>query len=320
MRIRSSPRYPERLVAMLLVMLLATLMASGCSIQTIAVNQLGNALAREGEVFSSDDDPELVGDALPFSLKLIESLLAESPRHAPLLLAATRGFTQYSFAWVQQPASEIEASDPLAALSQRARAARLYLRARDYGLRGFEIAHPGFEPALRADTARAMRGLEKRDVPLLYWTASSWGLAIAVSKEQPEMIADLPLVEAMIDRALELDEGYGHGAIHGFLIAYEPNRAGGEGDPMERSRRHFDRAVELSQGKLASPFVTFAENVSVQTQNRAEFESLLQRALAIDLEAAPQSRLENRLAQRHAQWLLDHADDLFLGEPEGEAQ
>ena len=317
---RESARDPKRLVAMLLVMTLAALLASGCSIQTMAVNKLGNALAGGGEVFSSDDDPELVGGALPFSLKLIESLLAETPRHAPLLLAATRGFTQYAFGWVQQPGSEIEASDPVAAMNARARAARLYLRARGYGLRGFEVAHPGFERSLQADTARTMRGLEKRDVPLLYWTAASWGLAIAASKEQPEMIADLPLVEAMIDRALELDEGYGQGAIHGFLIAYEPNRAGGEGDPMERSRRHFDRAVELSQGKLASPFVTFAENVSVQTQNRAEFESLLQRALAIDLEAAPASRLENRLAQRHAQWLLDHADDLFLGEPEGEAQ
>lgn len=304
--------------ARFVALLLATLIANGCSIQTIAINKLGDALSKEGEVFASDDDPDLVGGALPFSLKLIESLLAESPRHPGLLLAATRGFTQYAFAWVEQPATELEGTDPTAAMNMRARAARLYLRARDYGLRGLELAYPGFASTLRADESRAMRELTARDVPLLYWTAASWGLAISASKEQPEMIADLPLVEAMIDRALALDEGFGRGAIHGFLIAYEPNRAGGAGDPFERSRHHFDRAVELSQGKLASPFVTFAESVSVQQQNREEFESLLQRALAIDLDAAPESRLENRIAQRHAQWLLAHADDLFLGEPEGE--
>lgn len=298
--------------------MLATLMATGCSLRTMAINKLGDAMAREGEVFASDDDPDLVGDALPFSLKLIESLLAESPRHRGLLLAAARGFTQYAFGWVEQPATEIEREDPLAATTMRTRAARLYLRARDYGLRGFEIAHPGFAATLRADPSRAMRTVDVRDVPLLYWTAASWGLAISSSKDQPEMIADLPLVEAMIDRALELDEGFGRGAIHGFLIAYEPNRAAGEGDPFERSRRHFVRAVELSQGKLASPLVTFAESVSVQEQNRAEFDSLLERALAIDLDAAPESRLENRIAQRHAQWLLAHAGDLFLEEPEGE--
>lgn len=299
----------------LAVSLLGLLIDTGCSLRAMAIAKLGDALAREGEVFAADDDPELVGSALPFSLKLIESLLAESPRHPGLLLAATRGFTQYAYGWIDQPAAELDREDPIAAARLRARGSRLYLRARDYGLRGLELAHPGFASNLRADASRAVRSLEARDVPLLYWTAASWGLAVSVSKDQPDLVADLPLVEAMIDRALDLDERFGRGAIHAFLIAYEPNRAGAEGDPFARSRRHFDRAVELSQGKLVSPFVTLAENISVQTQNRTEFESLLQRALAIDTDAEPASRLENRIAQRHAQWLLAHADDLFLEDP-----
>lgn len=299
---------------------LALLVVAGCSLRTMAIGKLGDALAREGEVFASDDDPDLVGDALPFSLKLIESLLAESPRHPGLLLAATRGFTQYTYGWIEQPAAELDREDPIAAARLRSRASRLYMRARDYGLRGLELGHPGLSTNLRTDAPRTVRTLEIRDVPLLYWTAASWGLAISVSKDQPALVADLPLVEAMIDRALELDERFGRGAIHAFLIAYEPNRAGGAGDPFARSRRHFDRAVELSQARLASPFVTFAESISVQTQNRAEFESLLQRALAIDADAEPASRLENRIAQRHAQWLLAHADDLFLEESKGDVK
>jgi len=290
-------------------------LSAGCSLRAIAVNKLGDALAKEGEVFSSDDDPELVGDALPFSLKLIESMLAENPRHRGLLLAATRGFTQYAYGWVQQEASEKEGE---AGAHQLDRARRLYIRARNDGLRGFEVEHPGFERLLRDRPADAMRFLNVHDVPLLYWTAASWGLAISLSKDQPEVLADLPLVEAMIDRALELNEAFDGGAIHSFLISYEPNRVGGQGDPLARSRKHFDRAVELSSGMLASPFVTFAETVSVATQNRAEFDSLLGRALAINADARPEWRLENRMAQRHAQWLLAHADELFLDQLTGE--
>lgn len=180
------------------------------------------------------------------------------------------------------------------------------------------MVHPGFEQALRSDPRSAVRLVGRRDVPSLYWTAASWGLAISLSKDQPDIVADLPIVEAMIDRALELDESFQSGAIHSFLIAYELNRQGTEGDPVARSRKHFERAVELSGGMLASPYVTFAESSSVQTQNRGEFESLLGKALAIDADARPEWRLENHIAQKHAQWLLGHADDLFLAEPEGE--
>jgi predicted anti-sigma-YlaC factor YlaD len=300
---------------------LTVVLATRCALlQSIAVNKLGDSLARGGETFSSDDDPELVGDALPFSLKLMESLLAESPRHPGLLLASARGFTQYTYGWVEQPAAEQESVNPEAASQGRERARRLYLRACRYGLRGLDVSRPGFEARLRAAPRQALIEMHREQVPLLYWTAAAWGLAISNAKDQPELIADLPLVEAMIDRALELDETFDRGAIHVFLISYEPNRAGGEGDPLARSRRHFDRAVALSHGTLASPFVAFAENISVRTQQRAEFDDLLHRALAIDPAAHPESRLENQLAQHHAQWLLAHAADLFLNAPEGETK
>jgi predicted anti-sigma-YlaC factor YlaD len=293
-------------------LLALALLLHGCSLRTLAINKLGDALANPGDVFAADDDPELVGDALPFSLKLIESLLAESPEHRGLLLAAARGFTQYSYGWVEQGATELADSDPAASAFQMERARRLYLRARRYGLRGLGVAHRDFEQSLRSDRDATLRSLTRADVPLLYWTAAAWALGIAQSKDRPDEVADLPLVEAMIDRALQLDESYDSGAIHGFLISYEPNRAGAEGDGYARSRTHFDRSVELTKGQLASPFVALAEAVDVPQQNRKEFESLLGRALAIDVDAEPKWRVENKLAQRRASWLLQHADEMFL--------
>src|SRR5580765_1918759 len=90
---------------------LALMLAPGCSLKRIAVNKVGDALAGGGTTFSSDDDPELIKSAVPFSLKLMESLLAESPKHKGLLFATSSGFTQYGYAFVQEDADEIEAKD-----------------------------------------------------------------------------------------------------------------------------------------------------------------------------------------------------------------
>jgi predicted anti-sigma-YlaC factor YlaD len=293
-------------------MLLLSLAGSGCSIKRLAVNKLGNALASGGTTFAADDDPELVKAAVPFSLKLMEALLAENPRHEGLLLASASGFTQYSYAFVQEDAVELEEKDLAASEEMKTRARRLYLRARNYGLRGLEIRHRGFEKALRADPKQAVEAVRSKDVALLYWTAVSWAGAISLSKDNPDLIAELPIVEAMMDRALALDEAFGDGAIHSFLITYEMSRPGGAGEPAARSKKHFDRAMELSHGQLAGPLVSFAEAVSVQKQDLKGFESLLRRAMAIDADAKPEWRLLNLVTQRRAKWLLSRTDQLFL--------
>jgi predicted anti-sigma-YlaC factor YlaD len=269
-------------------------------------------LAAGGTTFASDDDHDLIRAAAPFSLKLMESLLAENPRHASLLAAASSGFTQYAYAFVQQDAEEMEGKDLQAAEELKARARRLYLRARNYGLRGLELKHHGFEEALRADPRKTVRAAQVQDVSLLYWTAVSWAGAISLSKDRPELISELPIVEAMMDRALDLDEGFGDGAIHSFLITYEMSRPGASGDPVARSRQHFDRAMALCHGQQAAPLVAFAEAVCIQTQNLREFESLLNQAVAINVDARPEWRLSNLVLQRRARWLLGRTDELFL--------
>ena len=273
-----------------------------------ALNQVGAALAGSGTVFASEDDPELVREAVPFSLKLMEAVLAETPRHEGLLLAAASDFTQYAYAFVQQEADE----DLAAAEVMRARARRLYLRGRDYGLRALAVRHAGLADALRADAKAAVSQAARRDVPALYWTAAAWAAAISLSKDNPDLIADLPIVGAMMERALALDEGYDQGALHSFFITYEMVRPGGGAQAVERAKRHCARAVELSGGMQAAPWVSLAEDVCVQQQDRKGFRAALDKALAVDPNARPEHRLVNLVMQRRARWLLSRADDLFL--------
>jgi len=284
---------------------------AGCSVKKFAIRKLGDALSEAGATYTSDDDPELIRGALPFSLKLIESLLAQSPNHRGLLLSAASGFTQYSYAFVQEDAEEAEDRDPQASEALRQRARRLYRRARDYGLRGLEQDHPGFGNAFRSSAGAAAKEVGGNDVPFLYWTAASWGSLVSLSKDDPELLADLPLVEALMRRALELEEGYDQGALHEFMITFEGSRSETMGGSLSRARQHFDRAMELSRGQRAAALVSLAETVCVRSQNRAEFEALLHRALAVDPDARPEWRLANLVMQRRARWLLGREDLLF---------
>jgi len=291
--------------------LLFLALAAGCSPRTYVVRNVADAVSSGGETFASDGDPELVRDATPFALKAQESLLAAQPAHRGLLLSLCRGFTQYAAAFVWQDA--VESPDPAKAQSGRERAVRLYLRARDYGLRGLEAAHPGFRALVDADAAGAARSTDAGDVPLLYWTAASWSLAIASSSADPEMLADLPRCEVLMRQALALREDYDAGAIHEYFIAFEGARPEAMGGSAARARRHFERAMALSGGKKLSPLVTLAETVAVRAQDRREFLVLLDRALAFDARReAPEYRQANLAAQRKASWLKGRVDELFL--------
>ena len=302
----------KRLALRLLPAAFLWLALSGCSLHRYALNKASDAISTSGSAFASDDDPELIKAAAPFSLKLMESLLAENPQHAGLLTALASDFTQYSFAFVQEDADELEAQDLKASDALRHRARRLYLRARDYGSRGLEVNHPGFTNQLASDPRAAVRVATQADVPLLYWTAAAWASAISLSKDNPAIVGQIPAMEALIMRALELDEDYDHGALQSFMITFEMSRPGAGKDAATRSRQRFDRAVALSKGADASPYVALAEAVAIQTQNVKQFESLLNQALAINADAQPEIRLANLVMQRRARWLLSRKSEFFL--------
>ncbi|HZX67046.1 MAG TPA: TRAP transporter TatT component family protein [Myxococcales bacterium] len=289
---------------------------AACSPKTYALRNVADALSSEskGGAFARDDDPELVGDAVPFALKTMEQLADSLPDHAGVRLGMARGFTQYAYGWVQLPADELAEKDLARAKEEQDRAARLYLRARGYGLDGLRITRGikieelrGTEQARSAALAR----LNKDDVPMLYWTFAAWGAAISLRKQDMDLVGDVPAVAAMLDRALSLDETYGEGALQEFALQIDPARP--EGTTPEKQRAHFDRARALQKGKKISALVTFAEAVAGPGQDRKLFESLLKEAVDFDVEKpeARDDRLANVLARRRAKFLLAHESDIL---------
>lgn len=291
-----------------LLVLISVLDLAGCSINRLVVNKVGDALSEGGSVFTSDNDPDLVREAIPFGLKTYESLLDVSPEHEGLLLSASTGFGAYAYL-IQLQADNIDDLNYAEARRQRARASRLFLRGRDYALRALELHHPGITRQLRRERATALRDTDVRDIPLLYWAGVNWAGALTAAKDDAFLIAEVPIAAALVERVLKLDESYNSGAAHEFFITFEGSRMGGS---VEAARSHYQRAVKLSQGKRASVHLALAEVVAVRQQNLPEFRQLLAQALAVDADEVPALRLENTIAQNRARWLEARIPKLFV--------
>ena len=273
-----------------------------------AVGMVAETLASSGDVFTRDDDLELVGDAIPFGLKLYESLLDSAPTNKDLLIATCSNFTQYGVAYIETDAlvlGEAQHHDEVVHLN--ARALKLYLRAKGYCERAMEVRFPGIMQKLPADPVGALAKAEKKDVPLLYWMAASWGSAIALGVDRPDLVIDMPTVRALAERAIALDETWSRGTLHEMFVSLDSLPPALGGNP-ERARMHFTKAVELQKGLSPGPYVALALGVAVPAQDRAEYQKLLNEALAIDPAKDPSNRLVTLVQQRRARALLDQID------------
>ncbi|HEY3044082.1 MAG TPA: TRAP transporter TatT component family protein [Vicinamibacterales bacterium] len=291
----------------------AVCVTAGCgAIRTSAIKSVAGTLSEGGTTFTSHNDPELIEGALPFALTLYESLLDSVPTYEPLLTATCAAYTQYAYGFVQVHAEETQFDDFEKSKHFTERALSLSLRARDYCWRGLEARFRGIAPKLKRDPAAALAGAEKSQVPLLYWSAASLGAAISLGGvDHPELLIDWPVVRALGERALALNDAWGSGAIHELLMTVD-SQGDALGGSEERARQHFARAVEIQQGRSPSPYVGLALGLVKSKQDRKEFEQLLERALAIDPEKNPDNRLVTLIMQKRARFFLDHINDLFL--------
>lgn len=297
--------YSKILATTLLAMAL-----SGCSLKSAAVNAVANSLAAPSDVMTRDEDPELVKAAIPFGLKTFESLLESVPKNQPLLIATCSGFTSYAYGFIQTDADLLQFTDRPASRAGTDRAMKMYLRAKNYCMRAMELRYPGMGKALMADPDEALKKTTKKDVELLYWTAASWGSGMSLGKDQPDLVIDFPIVRALANRALALDPEWSNGTIHELFITLDSQPEALGGSP-EGARKHFAEAVRIQKGQLPGPYVELAEGQSVFNQDRAEFEKLMNQAIALDPNAQPSVRVVSLIMQKRARGMLEHIDELF---------
>jgi predicted anti-sigma-YlaC factor YlaD len=275
---------------------------SACSPQLMLLRSVADQLASQGQ--AEEGDVQLARDASPFYLKLSESVLRRAPEHLGLAESVAGGFTQYAYAFVAFEAEKLQAQDARAAQAMNQRAARLYARAQHHAMTALELHHPGLAQALAAGEKSPLR-LKREEVGVAYWAAASWGAHIALSKDQPEVVADLPLALRLATLAWQAQPDHGDGALASLMGTLEAARPGGSRDA---ARAYFERAITLGAGRNASAFLSQAEALALPAGDRAAFESLLRQALA-----ASDARRDvgNEVMRQRALWLLATADDRF---------
>ena len=290
----------------MVLLLSVAFLLSACSTRQLVVERVADELAAQGS--AAENDLDLAREASAFYLKLAESILRQTPGHRALAEAVAGGYTQYAYAFVAGEADRVEAYDARAAEALRQRAAKLYERAHRHAMTALTHDAPGFGQALASPRPADWPVLAADQVGLAYWAAAAWGGWISLSKDSPEIVADLPLAVRLTRLAWDTDPAWGQGALTGLLGSYEAARPGGS---QPQALRYFDQAIAQSAGLSAGPLVGKAESYAQPAGDRELFESLLRAALAIrDAEGSPYA-LQNEVMRRRASWLLEKADDLF---------
>lgn len=261
--------------------------------------------------FMKQKDPKLAEDGAPAFLLVLDGLIQGHPKSQDLLLGGAQATAAYASAF-------LIGKYPQRAVIQ-------YTKAKEYAIRALSLRNRKFAEVKSKpydEFVTCLPTFGKKDVPALFWTASSWAFwiqAMSGTDSSWDAFADLPLVSAMMQRVAELDETYYYGGPHlllGVLNGLLPQALGGK---PEEARKHFEKAMEISKGKLFTVQVMYAKFYARTVYDRKLHDRLLEQVLDAPADAVPELTLTNILAQRQAKDLLASAPDYFLdtgGEPE----
>jgi hypothetical protein len=244
----------------------------------------------------NQDDPELVSAGVPAYLLLVDGLISQSPDNAALVSAGAQLFALYG-----------------SRFAPPGRAIALTGKARRYGQRAICLAHTPACSWQNIDydgLVVALDDVGAKDIGALYSYAVSWLSNLDATSEDWTAVAELPWVEAVLERALELDETYENGALHGYLGVLNALRPPALGGRPEVAREHFERAIELSGGRDLSLKVEYARRYARLVFDQELHDRLLTEVLAAPAEAPPYT-LFNVLAKQEAETLLATSKEYF---------
>jgi tetratricopeptide (TPR) repeat protein len=248
-------------------------------------------------------DPAIVRDGSPAYIMLVDGLIEAYPNSRELLTAGCQAYTVYA-------SSFVEDSDPV-------KASLLYAKAKEYGFRALSLKRD-FQQAVSGpldDFVIFLRNYNKEYVPALLWTTSAWAKWISLNLDSLEALADMAMLEATMQRVIELDGSFFYGSPHlqmGIYLAAKPAIIGGN---IDKAKEHFDEAFALGADKLLSAKVLFARYYAVRLKDRALFEKTLQEVIETPVDGVPELTLSNTLARDKARELLERADEYFMGLP-----
>lgn len=291
---------------------LCFLLLSSCSLRTIAIREVTDLVVDAVPAFERDDDPDLIREALPANIKLLEAMLESDPKNFELLTLLTQLYGSYTFGFVEPELDQ--ARTPRTALV-KARVNQLYLRGISYGERALRLKESACDKGLdnASELDNCLAQLSKAELGALFWYGFNLAAYINRNLNSVEALAKGVNVEKSMARVVALDESFLFGCSHVLLMAYYGSRSPMMGGNPEKAEAHYKKAKEISQGQFWLADVFYARYVLVQNDDQAAFEKLLKSIEALPLTAPknPRVTLYNSLAKQRARLYLTHAEEFF---------
>ncbi|MGZ3512613.1 MAG: TRAP transporter TatT component family protein [Thermodesulfobacteriota bacterium] len=264
----------------------------------LTVGATATLLEEIAKASSRQSDLRMLREGTPAYLMLIDGMIQAVPDNDRLLLAGAQSYSSFASLFLGDQDQEY--------------ANLLYEKGKGYALRSLEAR--GFRDPLHRsfdDFKEGLKRLTKREVPYIFWTATCWANWIRLNLDSVEAVSELPRVEWMMRRALELDEGFYYGGPHLFMgiwFASRPKIAGGD---LKKAEEHFLRALDLGRGKFLMAYVYYAKYYARNKMDKGLFVTTLQRVLEAPLDTSPELVLPNTVAKKEARELLNHVGEYF---------
>lgn len=281
------------------ILIVLAVSLAGCTLKFAVARSAAGVLDDTIAALNAETDIVLGRDAAASLLVLLEGFIRSDPQNPALRAAAAQAYGSFAFGFLEIPEPD--------------RARSLYRRGYAHGIRALD-PRSDFARARKSNIPAFRKSLEtfgKGDLALLFWTAYCWSGWVNLSRSDPDALADLPRVAAMMERARAIDPGYFHGGPDLFFGVYYGSRSPLLGGNPKKAKAHFDRAVAASGGRFLMAKLLYARHYAVQSQNRSLFLKLLREVENAPAGLLPDQALANALARKRAHELLEKAEELF---------
>ena len=134
---------------------------------------------------------------------------------------------------------------------------------------------------------------------------------ISSTRANPKWVVHLPKIGILLEKSISIDPNWNNGALYSAMISYTVSRPDPPTNIRETAQVFLDKAIASSKNLDASPYISFAENISIKEQNKKEFLALTNYVLDMDISQNPNLKLSNIISQERARWLQSKLEDYF---------
>ena len=282
---------------------------AACSANRIAAGIMGNVSMKGIPAIEGETDVQYARESALPMMKILEVTRESKPRDFNMLQMLARAYGQYAFGFLEE---DLLRASPDNVNAIYDRTANFYRRGMEYGIAALsrkKSIKKSFNSSL-SEFKLALSHMGKRYVAALFWTAFDWAGWLNLNRDDPAAIVNVPRIEAILQRVLQLDASYYHGSAHVLLATIYASRPAILGGDSKMAKSEFDKAFDVDPDYLMTK-VIFAQYYARQIHDRALFEETLKNVKKYKGVSSPDAGLGNALAKRRAKILLLKVDKLF---------